>query len=169
MALRRFRGLEAREGHHFLGVRVSVESHDRRLAQDRLDNPSRADRVIADRGTGARPGVRREDHSLADAEGWRRLLASAGWPSGCRRGTGHRRDDDWSRDRNDLLLLVILVVIVVDLHDDSDLDLDLIGVVEFDGVSFEHLGDRGLWFVLLGVDGGVGWLFGHSGSYVMDR
>ena len=83
------------------------------------------------------------------------------------RGTGATTTGAAYRD--DLLLLVILVVIVVDLHDDPDLDLDLVGVVEFDGVSFEHLGDRGLWFVLVGVDGGVGWLLGHSGSYVMDR
>ncbi len=165
VAFRRLRGLEAREGDDLLGVRVPVESNDRRLAQDRLDNASRADRVVADRGTGAGPGVRGEDHALADAEGWRRLLACAGWASGCRRWTGHRRDDHRSRDRDDLLLVVI-VVVIVDLDDDPDLDLDLVGVVQFDGVSLEHLGDRDVRFFLIGVDGGVGWFLGHSGSYV---
>ena len=48
VAFRRLRGLEAREGDDLLGVRVPVESNDRRLAQDRLDDAS-----------SSRPGSRR--------------------------------------------------------------------------------------------------------------
>jgi hypothetical protein len=78
----------------------------------------------------------------------------------------HRGCND---DGDDLLLLVLVIVIVVGLDDDPDLDLDLLGVIEFDRVNLDHLGCRSLCFSLVGVDGGVGWFLGHSGSYVTDR
>ena len=80
-----------------------------------------------------------------------------------------RRDDHRRRDRDDLLLvIVVVIVVVVDLDDNPDLDLDLVGVVQLDGVTLRHLGGGGLRLFLVGVDGGVGWFFGHSGSYVAD-
>jgi|GEM_PF-4651270 len=106
---------------------------------------------------------------LTHPEGGRRLLAGSGRSSGGRRGTRGRRDDHRHDDGDDLLRVVILVVIVVDFDDYPDLDLDLVRVVEFDGVSLENLGHGGIRLFLFGIDGGVGGFLGHSGSYVMDR
>jgi hypothetical protein len=106
---------------------------------------------------------------LTHTEGWRWFLACSrrsprGW-----RWSGCRRNDDRRGDRDDLLILVIVLIVVIDLDHDADLDFDLVGVVQFDGVTLEHLGCGGLRFFLVGVDGRVGGFLGHSGSYVADR
>ena len=104
---------------------------------------------------------------LADAKGWRGLFACSRRPSGSRRGAWYRGDDDRCRDRDNLLLLVVVIVIVIDLDNHADLDLDLVGVVQLDGVTL-GLNDGGLRLFLVGVDSGVRWFLGHSGSYVTD-
>jgi hypothetical protein len=148
---------------------VPVESNDRGLAQHRLDDSPRADRVVPDRSTRAGARVRREDHALADTKGWRGLLARTGRPPGCRRRTRCGCDDDRHDNRDDLLLLIVVIlIVVVDLDDNSDLDLDVVAVVQFDCVTLRRLGGRGLRVFVIGFDGGVGWFFGHSGSYVTD-
>jgi hypothetical protein len=106
---------------------------------------------------------------LADTKRWRRFLARPGWAPWCRRGTWCGDGDHRSGNRHDLLVLLILLVIVVDLDDHPDLDLDLVGVVQLNGITFDRPRDGGLRFVLVGVDGGVDWFLGHSGSYVTDR
>jgi hypothetical protein len=107
---------------------------------------------------------------LTDSEGWRGLLARAGWPAGSWRRARSGRDDHGGSDRDDLLLLIVVIVIIVDFDDDPDLDRDVVGVVVIVVLDdLEHLGCRRLRLVRISVDGGVAWLLGHSGSYVMDR
>jgi hypothetical protein len=106
---------------------------------------------------------------LADTEGRRRLLARPGRSARRRGRPWGRRDHHRSGNGDDLLFLVVLVVIVIDFDNDADLDFDLVCVVQFDGVTLEHLGSGGLRLFPVGVDGGVAWFLGHSGSYVADR
>jgi hypothetical protein len=168
MAFRCLGRLETREGDDLLGVRMPVETNDRGLAQHRLDDSPGADRVVPDRCSRARAGVRREDYALADTEWWRGLLARPRRsPGGRRRTRGWRCDHHRRGYRHDDLLLIVLV----DLDDNPDLDRDVIGVVgivQLDRVTLRHLGGRGLGLFLIGFDSGVGWFFGHSGSYVTD-
>ena len=65
-------------------------------------------------------------------------------------------------------LVILVVIVVVDHGDNADLDIDLLGVVQLDGITLEHLGRGRIGLVRFGVDGGVGWFFRHSGSYVTD-
>jgi hypothetical protein len=106
---------------------------------------------------------------LADAKWWRRLLTRSGWPPWCGRRSWSGRNHHRRRNRDDLLLVIVVLVVVINLDDNADLDFDLVGVVQFDGVTLEHLGGGGLGLFLVGVDGGVYWFLGHSGSYVTDR
>jgi hypothetical protein len=106
---------------------------------------------------------------LTHTEGRRWLLACTRRSPRGRRRPGCRRDDDRRGDRDDLILLVIVLIVVIDLDHDADLDFDLVCLVQFDGVTLEHLGCGGLRFFLVGVDGRVGGFLGHSGSYVADR
>ncbi|MFI5285682.1 MAG: hypothetical protein ACHQ4F_05125 [Candidatus Dormibacteria bacterium] len=103
---------------------------------------------------------------LADPKRWRRLLARPRRPSGGRRWPWCRGDDHRRRDGDDLLL-VIVVVIVIDLDNYADFDLDLVGVVQLDGITV-GFGDGGLRLFLVRVGSGVSWFLGHSGSYVTD-
>jgi hypothetical protein len=106
---------------------------------------------------------------LADTKRWRGLLARPGRPSGCRRRTWCGGDDHRRGYRDDLLLLILgILIIVVDRDDHPDLDRDVVGVVQFDRVTLRRLGGRCLRIFLIDFDGGVGWFFGHSGSYVTD-
>jgi hypothetical protein len=152
---------------------MPLEANDRGLAEHRLDDPSRTDRVVADGRSGARARVRDEDHALADSEGWRRLLPGARRPPWGWRWSRHDCHYHGGHDRGDnrrllivLVFIVIFILIVVDDdRDDVDLDIDLVGVDQLDG-TLGRLGRGSLGFVLFGVIGGVGWFFGHSGSRV---
>jgi hypothetical protein len=107
---------------------------------------------------------------FAHAERWRGLLARSGRSPRRRRGSWRRRDHNRRGYSDDLLfLVVVLIVIFIDFDDDADLDFDLVCVVQFDGLTLEHLCGGGLRLFLVGVDGGVAWFLGHSGSYVADR
>jgi hypothetical protein len=103
---------------------------------------------------------------LANPERRRGLLARSRRPSRRRRGPGSGCDDHGRNDCDGLF--VIVVIVIVDLDNRADLDLDLISVVVVID-DLDHLGRRGICFVRIGVDAGVGGFFGHSGSYVTDR
>jgi hypothetical protein len=106
---------------------------------------------------------------LANSEGWRRLLTGSRRPAGCGRRSGRYRDHHGDHCGNGLILFVVLIVLVViDNGDDSDLDVDLLGVVQFDGTTFEDLRRGGIGLVRFGVDRGIDGFFRHSGSYVTD-
>jgi hypothetical protein len=145
-----------------------LETNDRRLAEYRLDDAPSADRVITDGGAGPRPGVRDQDDPLADAERWGRLLTSSRGPPGCRRGTRRGRNHDRHHGGNDLVLLILIVLVVIDDGNDSNLDIDLLGVVQFDGITLEDLRRGCFGLVRFGVDGGIDRFCRHSGSYVTD-
>jgi hypothetical protein len=105
---------------------------------------------------------------LADPKWWRGLFASSRRPSGGWRGAWYCCDDHRRRDRNNLLLFIfVVIVVVIDLDNHADFDLDLVGVVQLDGITL-GLDGGGLRLFLVGVDSGVSWCLGHSGSYVTD-
>jgi hypothetical protein len=146
---------------------MPLEANDRGLAQHRLDDPAGPDGVIADGRpcTGARIGD--ENHALADAEWWGRLLTSARRPPRSRGWSwGDCNDDRRGNGSGDLLLVIVLVilVVIVDDGDDPDLDIDLVGVVQLDSITLGPLGGRCFGFVRFGVSGGVYWFCRHSGS-----
>jgi hypothetical protein len=142
---------------------MPLEANDRGLAQHRLDDSAGPDGVITygRPGTGARIGD--ENHALADAEWWGRLLTSARRPPRSRRWSWDDCNDDRRGNGSGDLLLVI-VLVVVDDGDDPDLDLDLVGVVQLDSITLGPLGGRCVGFVRFGVSGGVDWFCWHSGS-----
>ncbi len=168
-ALGGLRCLQAREGDDLLELGMPVEPDDRRLAENRLDDSLGTDRVVADRRAGARPRVRDQGDVLANTKGWRRLLTSPRGPAGCRRRTRRDSHDDGHDGRSRrLFLLVVVVLVVIDDRDDSDLDIDLLSVVQFDGITLQRLCGRCLGLVRFGVDGGIDRFCRHSGSYVTD-
>jgi hypothetical protein len=111
---------------------------------------------------------------LADPEGRRRLLTGAGRPAWGWRRPRHRGHDNRGHHRGDdrhlviVLIILVVLIVIVDHNDDPDLDIDLLGVVQPDGITLRRLGGRGVGFVLVGVSGGVGWFFRHSISCEAD-
>lgn len=107
---------------------------------------------------------------FADTKWGRWLLTRSRRSPGSGRRTWRRCDHHRHDDRDDLVLIVVVIlIVVVDLDHHPDLDLDVFGLVQFDRITLERFGGRGIGRRLIGVDGGVGWFFGHSGSYVTDR